>query len=223
MSTPKVRSTPNDRRDKASTRMEPTSASRIFHTSDPSAMSRCCPSLRSRRRRAKHNAPPPTPRTHGREFGPNCQSHLDPAREQRIPLSNRCHEEILGGRSGLCLALMLMLGLSFFSALAGPTDASPIVRDWGGTLDPGAQPKKRILVHISPAQDETLSGMIDYPDQNISGILITAITYKAPSLHLESSSSLASYDGTMNKDNSEIAGIFKEGGGTLSPALKRTP
>ena len=124
---------------------------------------------------------------------------------------------------GLCLGLMLMLGLSIPPAHVMAADASPIVGDWGGTLDPGAQPKKRILVHISAAQDGTLSGMIDYPDQNISGVQITAITYKEPSLHFESSSSLGSYDGTMNKDNSEITGTLKQGGATLSLVLKRTP
>jgi len=50
---------------------------------------------------------------------------------------------------------------------------------------------------------EPLSGTIDYPDQDTSGIQITAITYKEPTLHFESSSSLGSYDGTMKKDNSE--------------------
>jgi len=78
-------------------------------------------------------------------------------------------------------------------------------------------------VHISAAQDGTLSGTIDYPDQDTSGILITAITYKEPTLHFESSSSLGFYDGTMNKGNSEITGTWKQGGETLSLILKRTP
>jgi hypothetical protein len=78
-------------------------------------------------------------------------------------------------------------------------------------------------VHITAAQDGTLSGTIDYPDQNTSGILITAITYQEPTLHFESSSSLSFYDGTMNKANSEIAGTWKQGGATLSLILKRTP
>ena len=85
----------------------------------------------------------------------------------------------------LCLGLMLMVGW-IVPALTMAADASPIVGDWEGTLDPGAQPKKRILVHISAAQDGSLSGKIDYPDQDTSGILITAITYKEPTLHFES-------------------------------------
>src|ERR1035438_4611717 len=116
---------------------------------------------------------------------------------------------------GLCLGLAVMLGFNMVPVRALAADAPPIVGAWGGTLDPGAQPKKRILVHISAAQDGTLSGTIDYPDQDVSGILITAITYKEPILHFESSSSLGSYDGTMNKDNSEITGTWKQGRATL--------
>lgn len=61
----------------------------------------------------------------------------------------------------LCFALALMLGLSIVPAPTMAADAKPIVGDWEGTLDPGAQGKKRILVHISPALDGTLSGTID--------------------------------------------------------------
>jgi hypothetical protein len=99
----------------------------------------------------------------------------------------------------------------------------PIVGAWEGTLDPGAQPKKRILVHISTAGDGSLMGTIDFPDQSVSGDVITAITYTEPTLHLESRSMQVSYDGTMNKDNSEITGTWKQSGATLSLVLKRSP
>src|SRR4029077_11807946 len=89
---------------------------------------------------------------------------------------------------GLCLGLALMLVLGIMPALTMAADTPPIVGDWEGTLDPGAQPKKRILVHISVALDGSLNGKIDYPDQDTSGILITAITYKEPTLHFESNS-----------------------------------
>ena len=121
----------------------------------------------------------------------------------------------------LCLALML--GLGIVPALTMAADTSPIVGNWEGTLDPGAQAKKRIVVHISAAQDGTLSGTIDYPDQDTSGIQITAITYKEPTLHFESNGIPGSYDGTMNKDNSEITGRWKQGAAPLSLILKRTP
>jgi hypothetical protein len=123
---------------------------------------------------------------------------------------------------GLCLGFALMLGLLVTPTVTMAADVRSIAGDWEGTLDPGAQPKKRIVVHISAEQDGSLSGTIDYPDQDTSGILITAITYKEPTLHFECSSTQGSYDGTTNKDNSEITGTWKQGA-SLNLILKRTP
>jgi len=117
----------------------------------------------------------------------------------------------------------IVLTLSIVPARAVAADTPPIVADWEGTLDPGAKPKQRVVVHIAAAEDGTLSGTIDYPDQSTSGIAITAITYKASILHFESSSNLSVYDGTMSKDNSEITGTWKQSGASLSLTLKRTP
>ena len=122
---------------------------------------------------------------------------------------------------GLGLGLALLLGLGIATALTTAADTPPIVGDWEGTLDPGAQPKKRILVHIATTADGSLSGTIDFPDQNTSGNLITAITYEEPTLHFESSPIQSSYDGTMNKDNTEITGTWKQVGPTLTLILKR--
>ena len=123
----------------------------------------------------------------------------------------------------LSVGLALLLVLRIVPTLAMAADTPPIVGNWEGTLDPGAQPKKRIVVHISAAQDGNLSGTIDYPDQDTSGIQITAITYKEPTLHFESNPNLSVFDGTMNKDNSEITGTWKQGGSGLNLILKRTP
>ena len=123
--------------------------------------------------------------------------------------------------STLYLGLALTVGLSIPSTPAMAADPQPIIGVWEGTLDPGAQPKKRIVVHISAAQDGSLSGTIDYPDQDISGTPITAITYKEPTLHFESNPNV--YDGNMNQDNSEITGTWKQGGASLNLILKRTP
>jgi hypothetical protein len=123
---------------------------------------------------------------------------------------------------GLCVSFVLILGVRIVPTMADPVDPSPIVGNWEGTLDPGAQPKKRVVVHITAAQDGALSGTIDYPDESASGALMTAITYRDPALHFESSSGQVSYDGTMNKENSEIVGTWKQGGAPLSLALKKT-
>jgi hypothetical protein len=123
---------------------------------------------------------------------------------------------------GLCVFFVLIFGLAIVPTVMA-ADPSPIIGNWEGTLDPGAQPKKRIVVHIAAAQDGSLSGTIDYPDESASGALITAINYKEPDLHFESNSGQVSYDGTMNKENSEIAGTWKQGAAPLRLTLKKTP
>jgi hypothetical protein len=127
-----------------------------------------------------------------------------------------------GARFALCLGLA-MLGLSLAPAPTLAADPRPVIGDWEGTLDPGAQPKKRIVVHISAAQDGSLNGTIDYPDQDTSGIQMTAITYKESALHFESSPSLTVYDGTMKPNNASIVGTLKQAGASLNLVLKRTP
>jgi hypothetical protein len=123
---------------------------------------------------------------------------------------------------GACLCLVLVLGFAGVPTMMA-ADPSPIIGNWEGTLDPGAQLKKRIVVHIAAAEDGSLSGTIDYPDESASGALITAINYKEPALHFESNSGQISYDGTMNKENSEIVGTWKQGASPLSLSLKKTP
>ena len=123
---------------------------------------------------------------------------------------------------GACLCLVLVLGFAGVPTMMA-ADPSPIIGNWEGTLDPGAQPKKRIVVHIAAAEDGSLSGTIDYPDESASGAMITAINYKEPALHFESNSGQVSYDGTMNKENSEIVGTWKQGASPLSLTLKKTP
>jgi hypothetical protein len=125
--------------------------------------------------------------------------------------------------SSFRLFFALLLALAIAPSLCPAQNRSGIVGDWEGTLDPGAQPKKRIVVQISAAQDGSLSGTIDYPDQDVSGILITAITYKTRALHFESSSIPAVYDGTMNDAHSQIDGTWKQGTSPLSLVLQRTP
>jgi hypothetical protein len=121
-------------------------------------------------------------------------------------------------RLGFAFAMILVVNTASMAA-----DATPIAGTWEGTVDPGAQSKKRIVVHINIAQDGSLGGTIDFPDQNASGTAITVITYKEPILHFESGPSLTVFDGTFNKDKTEISGTWNQNGVALSVTFKRTP
>ena len=121
-----------------------------------------------------------------------------------------------------CFGLTLMLGFGSTPALLA-ADTPAIVGNWEGTLDPGGQPKKKIVLHVSADQDGTLTGTVDLPDQQTSGIQLTVITYKAGALHFESTGLPGSYDGTMSKGNSQITGMLKQGATPLDLVLKKTP
>ena len=121
----------------------------------------------------------------------------------------------------LYVGLALMLAFIIVARLAAQ-DAAP-VGEWTGTLNPGGQPKKHVVVHISAEQDGSLRGTIDYPDQDVSGVQITATTYTKSTLHFESTPDLSAYDGTLDKNTSTITGVWKQGGTTLNLTLRRTP
>jgi hypothetical protein len=122
----------------------------------------------------------------------------------------------------LRVGMALMLAASIVPRLTAQ-DAPPVVGERTGTLNPGGQPKKQVVVHISAEQDGSLRGTIDYPDQDVSGVQITAITYRKSTLHFESTPGLCAYDGTMETDSSRITGVWKQGGTSLDLVLKRTP
>lgn len=135
---------------------------------------------------------------------------------ERRSIMNKC----LAVSFWLVLGVVLILAMGLMPAPTMAADVTPIVGDWEGTLNPGAQATKKIAVHISVEQDGTLSGTLDYPDQDISGVRMTAISFRAGSLHFETGQGV--YDGTANKDNSEITGAWRQGGAPLSLILKRT-
>jgi len=98
---------------------------------------------------------------------------------------------------------------------------SPVVGTWEGTLDAGPQGHLRVVVHISQAADGSLSATLDSPDQGATGIPVSKITFKEPDLSFESSVINGSYQGTMNKERSEITGTWSQGGASLPLTYKR--
>jgi|HubBroStandDraft_6_1064221.scaffolds.fasta_scaffold198202_2 hypothetical protein len=125
---------------------------------------------------------------------------------------------------GLAIIVAFMFALAFIGVPGlAAQEASPVVGDWTGTLNPGGQPKKHVVVHISAEQDGSLRGTIDYPDQSVSGVQITAITYRKSTLHFESTPDQSAYDGIMDKGSSTVTGVWKQGAASLDLILRRIP
>lgn len=116
------------------------------------------------------------------------------------------------------LAAISVLGLALSTALAAPPAA--VVGDWQGSLDTGSG-SLRVGLHFSQMKDETFAGTLDSPDQGATGIAIDKVTFQQPELHFEITRMGSSYDGKISKDNLEITGQWKQGGGALQLSLKR--
>jgi len=129
--------------------------------------------------------------------------------------------------TSLAIALSLAVGAIVFSSASALCGApkepdSPAVGTWEGTLDAGAQGQLRVVVHISQAADGSLTATMDSPDQGAKDIPVSKITFKEPDLNFESSAINGSYQGTMNKEHTEVAGTWSQGGGSLPLKFKRS-
>ncbi|HLJ25643.1 MAG TPA: hypothetical protein VKY85_02935 [Candidatus Angelobacter sp.] len=125
-------------------------------------------------------------------------------------------------RFGLFAGLVTVIASTLvLGAIPTPTaSASPAIGDWEGQIDTGSG-SLRVVVHISQAADGKLTGSLDSPDQDATGIAIGTITYKEPDLRFGIESLGSSYQGTMNHDNSAIAGEWKQSGRSLPLVFKR--
>jgi len=128
--------------------------------------------------------------------------------------------------TSLLIGLSLVIGAILLSSAAilpgAPKDSdSPVVGTWEGALDAGPQGQIRVVVHISQAADGTLTATLDSPDQGAKGIPVSKITFKDPDLSFESASIGGSYQGTINKEQTEIAGTWSQGGASLPLKFKR--
>lgn len=94
---------------------------------------------------------------------------------------------------------------------ASPAAAQPaIAGDWAGTLKAGPA-ELRLVLHITAAKDGSLSATLDSVDQGANGIPINSITLKDGKIALDVQAVHGTYEGTVNKDASEIAGTWNQG------------
>ncbi len=108
-------------------------------------------------------------------------------------------------------------------SVSGPVAAAaappPITGDWAGTLIMGPA-QLRLRLHITVGNDGSLTSTLDSVDQGVTGIPVDAVTLKDSKLNLAVNSvpGHGAYEGTVNKDASEIDGTWTQGpqAGTLN-------
>ncbi|HEX5080540.1 MAG TPA: alpha/beta fold hydrolase, partial [Blastocatellia bacterium] len=90
---------------------------------------------------------------------------------------------------------------------------------WEGTLDVGSA-KLRFVLKISNAGG-SLTAKADSPDQGAKDMPVDAISLNDGAVRFEMKQLRVSYEGKLNKEASEIAGEFKQGGISVPLTLKR--
>ncbi len=116
------------------------------------------------------------------------------------------------------LALMALAALAF-APLCGAQ--AQIAGDWQGTLiTPG--PQLHLILHIVAANGGSLTATLDSVDQGANGIPVSAITLKDSKLAFTVDAAHIAYEGTVNKDATEIDGTFTQSQ-PLKLDFKRAP
>ena len=119
----------------------------------------------------------------------------------------------------VAFALSIAIMPSFLKA--APAEAPSVAGDWKGAMSAGGN-TFHLVVHIAQEKDGSLSGNMISTDQNPTPIAFDKIEFKDPALHFEITAIGGIYDGSLNKEKSEIAGHWKQSGQDLDLNLTRS-
>jgi fermentation-respiration switch protein FrsA (DUF1100 family) len=104
-----------------------------------------------------------------------------------------------------------IVAIVLFALAAGcAAHAQDVVGDWKGTLSTGSS-ELRLVVHITKGDDAALKATMDSIDQGANGIPISSISLKDSKLTFASAAVHGTYEGTVNKDATEIKGTWSQG------------
>ncbi len=98
---------------------------------------------------------------------------------------------------------------------------SRIAGDWLGTLNAGGA-QLHLVLHIAAAADGSLTATLDSVDQGANGIPVSAISLTDSKLSLTVNDVHGTYEGSVNKDATEIAGAWSQGQ-PIPLVFKRAP
>ena len=98
---------------------------------------------------------------------------------------------------------------------------SRVAGDWLGTLNTGG-PQLHLVLHIAADKDGKLTATLDSVDQGANGIPVSAISLVDSKLSIAVDAVHGTYEGTVNKESTEIAGTWSQGQ-PLELNFKRAP
>ncbi len=109
---------------------------------------------------------------------------------------------------------------AFLAGPVGAQDPLELVGDWMGTLEAGGA-RLRLVFHVVPNEDGTLSGTMDSLDQGANGIPVTEVTMEGRAVTMSVPSIAGGFEGTLSEDGQRIDGSWSQGGAALPLAVER--
>ncbi len=124
------------------------------------------------------------------------------------------------GRVGPVLVAALLLAWPGF-ALA--QEQSVVIGSWEGELDVGGGNLLTIVYNIELAEDGTLTGTMDSPDQGAYGIPLSSVTFEEGTLSVQAAGvpGEPGVTGPISEDGTTWSGTFTQGPGSLPLELKK--
>src|SRR6185503_4178487 len=116
------------------------------------------------------------------------------------------------------LILLFVLGLS--CQVFGQTPAKDFEGSWQGTLEAGGT-KLRLVMTVTKSSAGLYAGKVDSLDQGAT-IPIDTITVNGDAVRLEIKSLAVVYEGTLNKERTELTGTFTQSGQPFPLSFKRS-
>src|SRR5215471_16302890 len=116
------------------------------------------------------------------------------------------------------LILLLLVGVS--CQVFGQTSAKDLEGSWQGTLEAGGQ-KLRLVLTVTKSDAGAYTAKLDSLDQGAT-IPIDEIKVTGDAVRWEVKSPAIVFEGTLNKERTELAGNFSQGGGQYPLTFKRS-
>jgi hypothetical protein len=104
---------------------------------------------------------------------------------------------------------------------SSPAVSGELEGNWEGILDTPNGPLK-IVVHFKN-QDKTVKATMDSPDQGSMDLPLTDVVQKGSAVAFQLRLVNGGYTGTLNKESTQLAGEWSQGGNSLPLTLKKSP
>jgi hypothetical protein len=112
------------------------------------------------------------------------------------------------------------MGEAKIVAAASPAVDKRFEGGWEGRLEtPGGA--LRIVINIQNQADNTVKATLDSPDQNAAGLAMSDIVQKESAIEMKLRVAGGAFKGALNKEGTEIAGEWSQGGASLPLVLKK--